>query len=1801
MSGLRVQRGSIRRSFTRTLNELKDELAGNANAESVRMLRKRLNDRFNQLEKIDEEIFTEMRGQDLSQEEMDGEFDAIQEYRDKWNDVNPDELPENDDNRSAATHINDNHRSGTNNDENRSTFSMSNEKSRLKLPKLKLVEFNGNLRDWLRFWSQFKGIHDDEQLSLEEKFQYLIQATVVDSPARRVVGSFPPTGQNYGKAIEHLTSRFGKENVLVEVYVRDLLKLVLTNNDGKQKLELSKLYDELETKLQALESLGVTSDKYAAMLYPLVESSLSEDVLLAWERLRNQRGPINENEDELKQLMKFLRGEVESGVRLRMAKNGIDTDDDEWCSPPKKRRLDVLGPVSTTDLMNKESQANCLFCSENHPTQSCPNAKNLTLKERFAKIRDSSKCFKCLKGNHLARECKASINCHTCGGKHYKVLCKDYKPLREINVFSKYFGVEEIIYQTLIVRPNSHNAQSVRALIDSGSGRSYITVQAAERFGFNAMGMIEMAHTLFGGQVTGVKKHSVYVVDVSNIETGFSMKFKLYEVEKICGHIQPMLKGPWLEELAEQNIHLSDQLETSCPIHLLFGADTASKLYTGRIFETEYGPVAFETKFGWTLMGTVTGSKMVARLGNTILYSHSMFVKAARIQDLWNLDIIGIHDSADVQSKEELAESAVTHFNENVKRFRDGRYEVSLPWIAGHPPVSVNRNIAEQRLRSAMTKLVKLNKVDSYQRIFDEWLDAGIIEEVPTDEYDKEEVSYLPHHPVFNEKSSTTPIRPVFDASSRSKGFPSLNDCLEKGKNLLIGIPSLLIMFRMKQFATISDIKRAFLQISVTERDRDFLRFLWYKDGEIVVLRHTRVVFGISASPFLLGATMNHHLDNIDGEWRESAVLLKKSIYVDNCVTSFDTEGERTKFIAESTDICTLAKFELRGWVWNRGESVVGDVTGVGSPERGLVTGNESSQETSVVSVLGLLWNISDDTLSLDLRRIQSFDDSIVTKKKILAATHQIYDPIGFTSPVVIVPKMLLQAICKKKLKWDEAVPEDIKKKFVAWKNSLSLLSTIKIPRWVGSKFESEKAIHIFTDASKNGYTATAFLRCNMGNDVSVQLILAKSRVSTIKPITIPRLELIACECGAKMAKYLQETLDMTNIELYLWSDSGNALSWIKRNENWQTFVHNRVKTINALTNAEDWRHIPGHLNPADLPSRGCMVKQLVESKWWEGPTWLKEDKEFWPKSTINCDETIVNSEKRITVTSCLVQEMESTRYFHRFSQLRKVIRTIAWIRRWKVYKRHQKPKGRLSTEEENEAERCLWRMVQRESFSKSDNVVKEVKAKRDEFGLWRVETKLLKRDDTEDFRRPILLPKDHIAVQRLIEREHLGMHHCDSQTLRNTIRERFWLIQSRVACRKVANGCKRCIRHTAKHVTVPETSLPSNRVRDATPFEVVGIDLGGHLYLNNGEKAWFVVFTCAVYRAIHLELITSLSTPAFIQALRRFIARRGRPMVIYSDNGTNFVGTVNLMNELDWKEIEVHTEARNIRWIFNPPSAPWWGGWWERIVGLVKLLLRKRLGRNLLDYEEMMTVLCDCEQLLNLRPLTYISEDPDELIPLTPMMFLNEAKGNSVVDLDYIESNGFRKKFQHRQEIRNELRERFRKDYLSLLVQKNIRNSDYKDIKVGDVVIVEMENKKRVDWPIAKVIKIYPGQDKVVRSVKIRVIHNGKISEIDRPIQRLYMLESSLEDAGEMMNHLNRKLQEEALENVRSQLANDSTDKVELRQSAETVNKFNEIMPDNNAGDLSAVDDTDVADTTEEEIRVTRSGRKVMKPRRFE
>ncbi|XP_033228963.1 uncharacterized protein LOC117180578 [Belonocnema kinseyi] len=161
---------------------------------------------------------------------------------------------------------------------------------------------------------------------------------------------------------------------------------------------------------------------------------------------------------------------------------------------------------------------------------------------------------------------------------------------------------------------------------------------------------------------------------------------------------------------------------------------------------------------------------------------------------------------------------------------------------------------------------------------------------------------------------------------------------------------------------------------------------------------------------------------------------------------------------------------------------------------------------------------------------------------------------------------------------------------------------------------------------------------------------------------------------------------------------------------------------------------------------------------------------------------------------------------------------------------------------------------------------------------------------------------------------------------------------------------------------------LPLERIREAAVFEIIGVDFTGPVYLKGGEKAWICIFTFAVFRAVHFETLKSLDVASFLMALRRHIARRGRPSIIFSDNGTNFVGLSNELERVDLEKVTGDENLQGIEWKFNPPSTPWWEGFWERLIGILKRLLRRTLKKSCLDYVEMLTVLLDCEAIINPR-----------------------------------------------------------------------------------------------------------------------------------------------------------------------------------------------------------------------------------------
>lgn len=1568
--------------------------------------------------------------------------------------------------------------------------------SHLKLPALQIPKFNGNTTAWLDFWNQFEhSIQQNESINKIEKFVYL--KSLLEYKALDAVSGFTLSEANYDNAIEILKQRFGRTDLVISAHVQKLLSIETVRNITNIKA-LRKLFDDCEIQIRSLESLNVTSGSYGSLLTPIILQKIPEELNLEFNRSRKA-----DSEYDINELINFLRREIncrEAAGLMNNAANKNYTKPEYQRNDRYKNQNSYRIPTASALLNTFEKGPICVFCEKSHKSHECKATSDMSFDEKKALLLKNNACFKCLRLNHHSRACTMNIKCTKCGGKgHNTVMCYGRKNRQngsedvsnelinnkqsENSVFSNQTDEVDVLLQTLTLKVRNGNKEAfIRAMIDTGSQRSYATKEIIEVMGFEPIKEVKIVHTLFGGKQTEEVPHKEYILNLSDLENSYNCRIQVLDQKKICNEVARVPHGEWIKEMERMNITISDREEKfrkiDSTIHLLIGADVTGKLLTGKLHTCVAGPVAVQTKLGWTLMGKIPRAK--SREASDVLTYTALLCN--NLDNLWKLDLIGISESIIDKSEELIREETLAHFQQTVRRDHEGRYEIALPWIHEKTNLESNREVAEKRLVSTKRKLENSGHVEEYGAVFQDWLSKGIIEIAP--EVPRNGVHYLPHRAVIKESSASTKIRPVYDASAKKKGMLSLNDCLEKGPNLVAEIPSLLNKFRLKAVAVTSDIEKAFLQIGIRESDRDFLRFFWYdEEQKIVEYRHKRVVFGVTSSPFLLSATLNHHLDTSPNELESTAQCLKKSFYVDNCIASFDSVEEMEKFVLEARVLLSSAQFNLRDWISNVDSRVL------------------DHPIVEKTNLLGMDWNISDDTLSCV---VKDFDcEETLTKRKILSIANGIFDPIGFTSPVMLIPKMILQKSWTLKLSWDEPLPEDISKEFRKWCKTLKMLQDIRIPRWV---LQTDKKgvvqLHVFCDASQNAYATCIILRYETANQIECSLVQARSRVAPLKKATISRLELIACLIGARLAKNIIIDLGYEDMPVIYWSDSTNALYWIKRNENWGVFVMNRVNEIRKLTEPDCWKHIPGVENPADLPSRGCSAEKLLQTKWWEGPRWLRMPEEEWPTSQALPNMDIVQAEKKKTIIAATNVNDMKFEFFTRISSFRKITRVMGWIKRFVNNCRKPKEKnfGELSVNEIEDAEKVIWKHVQKENLEKQSF---NFQTYLDEDGLLKVKSKICMRADLKAFKYPIILPSGNQLVEKLIFQEHINNCHAGIQVIMTKLREQYWIVKSRKTIKRVLKKCKKCLRFTTSPIAVPEAPLPEDRVREARIFEVTGVDLCGPMYLKDESKCWAVLFTCAVYRAVHIEVVTFLTTDSFTLALRRFISRRGRPSTIYSDNGTNLVGTSNAFRLVNWEKVQEISTIKKIQWKFNPPSAPWWGGFWERLIGSLKRILRRVIGNACLKLEEISTVLCEAESLINSRPLTYVSEDPSDLKVLSPSMFLNEIEEFGTADFDEIDAKKMKNRFAYRLRLREDLRKRFRNEYLGQL-REYYKVKKSQPLKEGDVVLVGDSNSKRQSWPLARILKLYPGKDGTVRLAQVQTTSGTFL----RPLQRLYPLE---------------------------------------------------------------------------------------------
>jgi hypothetical protein len=399
-----------------------------------------------------------------------------------------------------------------------------------------------------------------------------------------------------------------------------------------------------------------------------------------------------------------------------------------------KNRFKEEKVPTATDLLSGSERRLCVFCNKPHESKDCFSAPKLTLEEKKKKLSEKKACYACLMPGHSAKMCRAKLQCPICQRKHVVTMCPDLINSKKQSTANKESKQKEadtksqtsnsdsesaheasltnldtgpVLLQTLIVKlHNEDKTVAVRAMIDTGSQRSYVTSKAAQALHLKKQGTVDLVHSLFGGSTTPRKHHSLYQVQVTDLNGNRRQTIEVLENDRISGSIVRGCTGKWIEELKRAGIVLSDIGKETPDIHLLLGADVAGKLFTGDIYRTKEGPIAMKTSLGWTVMGpTVKGRNFDTKADSSMLVQ-ALHIKDDDIQSLWKLDVLGIEDPAETKSQEEVIKSAEDHFRKTVKQDESGRYEVSLPWLECHPTIASNKEPCRKRLEKAVRNLV---------------------------------------------------------------------------------------------------------------------------------------------------------------------------------------------------------------------------------------------------------------------------------------------------------------------------------------------------------------------------------------------------------------------------------------------------------------------------------------------------------------------------------------------------------------------------------------------------------------------------------------------------------------------------------------------------------------------------------------------------------------------------------------------------------------------------------------------------------------------------------------------------------------------------------------------------------------------------------------------------------------------------------------------------------------------------------------------------------------------------------------
>lgn len=1614
-----------------------------------------------------------------------------------------------------------------------------------RLPQLPLINFSGeDLSQFPVFKECFLNmIHHNADLTSTDKVHYLVGS--LRGKALSVCSGIPTLGCNYNIIWDALCKKYDDKRLLSNVYLDKIFNLKQLQTQSFDSL--NGFLIQFDSTVNALKKLDIADLADCILAYLALKKLDHETVKLFENSRRDTELPLYDD------IIKFVQEQAKICSRSSNPVK-VNSNNHKACSSNNNGKQRISHSFVSLQNGNSSKYDNkCVICKEAHLIHNCSKFLQIEPTERYKIVRLKNLCLNCF-GHHKLAQCKSKTSCKFCNLKHNWLLCfknangknnsSSKHPILDVDATqtssvqlsnSSCEGTSQAAVANATIQGDSHNSirtlslcstgnidshgslcrtvllgtvqldiidhfgqrHKVRAILDSASQQNIISSRCCKLLNLPISNSASTIQTL--GQSSTVTKGLVNIVVGSRANPLVRYAITALVVDKIIDRM-PLFKVNLGALSHISSLPLADnEFHIPAPVDLILGSQIFPHLLGQR---RVYGqsselPVAVETALGFVIMGTAPAFQD-SNVSHTFCTLTDISLNKL-VERFWELESIPSESHINL-----AGDKCEEIYRKTYYRDCSGRYVVELPFKCSPTNLGNSYSLALRRFHHLEKKFrLDPSYKEQYCTVMQEYLDEGYMKKVINPDL-VEPHYFIPHHGILKPNSSF-PLRVVMDSSAKTDTSFSLNDLLYSGPKLQQDVLTLFLNFRLFRIGLTADIRRMYLKIGMCEKHTRFQRILWRfsEEDEISIYELQTVIFGVTSSPWLALRTVHQLVEDEAASYPLAATVAVKSMYMDDFLYSVDSVSEGEALYKEMVGLFKAGHLELAKWAVN--SKIILDKIPLELRAPDVI-----NFEKNLLNVLGLQWQPHSDNLSFQLKVDTTCP---CTKRNILSTLAKFFDPLGLIAPVTLKLKLFIKELWLHKIGWDETPPYAFIKKWKQFERDLHLLANFKISRHLFVCKQSVTMLVGFADACESSYGALVYMRTHTAGTIHSNLICAKSKVAPLKSITIPRLELLAATLLAKLIDFLVKVFQsrLCIQKIYALSDSTITLSWINSPPHrWKVFVANRVSIIQNLVPASSWYHVNGVCNISDPLSRGLDVPSFLSTKEWVcGPSWLSQEESSWPIRKIVEDEHTSLEQK--TVALVLADSPAHPLYslVNRCSSWNKLVRTTVYVLR---FAHILSSKNLVSASDLRFAEDVLIKVVQQVHFSNEIKLLEKTGNCSSSFrklrpflkdGLLRVGGRLMNSQLDYDGKHPILLPKIDRFVELLVRHYHNTHLHTGPSLVLSLLRQRFWILSGRRVVRSILSKCNTCFKLRPTVQPPLMANLPSYRVEPCKPFLKTGCDFAGPLNIilnryrgTRTQKAYICLFICLATKAIHLELVSDLSTANFLQAFKRFLARRGLCTTLYTDHGSNFIGAKTALKDiyklLASQEFEQNLmnllANRGIEWKMIPPSAPHMGGIWESNIKNVKTHLYKVVGAQLLTYEEMNTLLIQIEAVLNSRPLCILTSEPGEITPLTPAHFLTLTPLDRLPSADLTQEKLNRlTRYQLIDQLVQHFWRRWSVEYLHTLQTRERWNTDGRPVKIGTIVLLQQPHTPPLHWPLGRIVEVHPGTDGVVRVVTVK------------------------------------------------------------------------------------------------------------------